>query len=88
MPHYRKKPIVIEAVQWLGDNASEVLDFCCSEREEKQIGYNQTEESFTIPTLEGIMRANKGDYIIKGVQGEYYPCKKDIFKASYDLVEE
>lgn len=53
--------------------------------------YNNTQEeddySLGIPTLEGIMQASIGDYIIKGIRGEYYPCKPDIFKVTYDEVQ-
>lgn len=86
-----KKPVEIEAVQWTGTNRSEIEQFC---------GWNNTlfycylsEETQTIElkleiiTLEGNMKANVGDYIIKGVKGEFYPCKEDIFKATYDIVE-
>lgn len=46
----------------------------------------QTDVEFQIPTLEGVMTASKGDYIITGIQGETYPCKPDIFEATYELV--
>ena len=48
----------------------------------------QTDEEIIIHTLEGDMRANPGDYIITGIRGEEYPCKKEIFEASYELVDE
>ena len=81
---YIKKPVTIEAVQWTGDNLSDVLEFCEScfsyERSDKKI--------LTISTLEGNMKASTGDYIIKGIQGEFYPCKPDIFLLTYDLASE
>lgn len=77
---YRKKPVTIEAIQWLGTNLSEIDDF---------IGKSITNKGTTliIHTLEGDMEASIGDYIIKGVKGEFYPCKPDIFLATYEKVE-
>ena len=69
---YRKKPVAIEAVQWVGNNLSDIETF---------IGRNvkNKETTIVIRTLEGDMEASIGDYIIKGVNGEFYPCKPDIF---------
>lgn len=74
---YRKKPVVIEAVQWTGENMGEILGFFggAAMREGQDI---------IIGTLEGEMRAMPGDWIIKGVKGEFYPCKPDIFAATYE----
>jgi len=84
---YRKKPIVVEAMRlpdeldidgrlkfedWLTDSG----------RACRYVG-----DGLDVPTLEGVMRASKGDYIIKGVKGEIYPCKPDIFEATYEEVE-
>jgi hypothetical protein len=80
MPAYIKKPVVIEAIQWTGDNWKQIDDFITVKH------YTYPKEGYiSIPTLEGLMQANKGDYIIKGVQGEFYPCKPDIFEATYEL---
>lgn len=79
---YVKKPIPIEAVQWLGANVSEILNFC----HKAEIKYSN-DVPFTflyINTLEGQMAAQQGDYIIKGIHGEFYPCAKDIFEESYE----
>lgn len=78
---YRKKPVVIEAIRFIGSNYEEVREF---------ISQNTlcSDSSIVIPTLEGDMVAQKGDYIIKGVQGEFYPCKPEIFKETYEKVEE
>lgn len=77
---YIKKPVEVEAVQWNGENTEEVLEF--TNRAAKfENGKMQ------IATLEGTMTANVGDYIIKGVKGEVYPCKPDIFKATYASIE-
>lgn len=77
---YRKKPVVIEAAMYtrMGLEAESVAKWC---------GGRQTDDGLEIDTLEGTMKANYGDYIIKGVQGEFYPCKPDIFEATYERVE-
>lgn len=82
---YRKKPVVIDAVQWSGNNLNEILDFM----KDKQPNYYEDDEKklLTIQTLEGNMIASDGDYIIKGVKGEFYPCKPDIFEQTYEVVE-
>jgi hypothetical protein len=79
---YRKKPIIIEAVQWK-DNVSEMTTFLSASDRKTYF----KPEGIVIDTLEGEMLASLGDYIIKGVQGEYYPCKPDIFEATYEKVE-
>ena len=80
---FRKKPVEIEAVQWNGENWLEIDRFITSEhRTYPQMGV------VCIDTLEGTMEANIGDWIIKGVQGEFYPCKPDIFEATYEKVSE
>jgi hypothetical protein len=82
MTKFRKKPVVIEAVQWDGSNYDEIGDFM-ELNATLQIG-----DDFIIPTLEGEMRASPGDWIIKGVKGEFYPCKPDIFAATYEPAQE
>lgn len=82
MAKYRKKPVVIEAVQHNGTNYDEIKDFMkVNELVSEYLG-----EVLVIETLEGTMRADNGDYIIKGVQGEFYPCKPDIFEQTYEKV--
>ena len=76
---YRKKPVVIEAIQWTGKNLSEIDNFMGGIVENK-------ETTLVIHTLEGDMKASIGDYIIKGVNGEFYPCKPDIFAKTYEEV--
>lgn len=78
---FRKKPMVIEAVLWTGENIKEVFDFMGWENS------HNVSDRMVIHTLEGDVTANAGDYIIKGVKGEFYPCKPDIFAATYDLVD-
>lgn len=81
---YRKKPVVIEAMQYQReDNIHEVLDFA-----NEAMIYNPIENEYYIKTLEGDVKISKGDYIIKGVQGEFYPCKPDIFEQTYEKVSE
>lgn len=82
---FRKKPVEIEAVQWQATNAAEMLRFLDSGG---NVQATFDHERLTIHTLEGDMRADLGDYIIKGVKGEFYPCKPDIFEATYDPVDE
>ena len=81
---YRKKPVVIEAVQFDGTDKS--VEWLIPQLESGEIG--RTANHLHIKTLEGIMTANIGDYIIKGVQGEFYPCKPDIFETTYEKEEE
>ena len=78
---YRKKPVEIEAVQWDGTNKVEIQQFMSRYLDENTIYHH-----LIIPTLEGDHIASKGDYIIKGVHGEFYPCKPDIFAETYDEV--
>lgn len=78
---YRKKPVTIEAIQWDGDNLDEVREF---------VGDSLVvnDEGVFIETLEGRMEASPKDFIIKGVHGEFYPCKPDIFWKTYDVEPE
>lgn len=90
---YRKKPVVIEAVQWTGKNLKEIMTFLESEFSyaEQQSYYtnkfNYDLKDLYITTPEGKVKASEGDYIVKGVNGEYYPCKPDIFKKTHQEVE-
>ncbi len=79
---YRKKPVVIEAMRFL-DNGPEIVRWSGG-----VIQMRFSETVLYIPTLEGIMEAFPCDYIIKGIAGEYYPCKPSIFHQSYELVSE
>lgn len=101
---YRKKPVVIEAVLWDGNNIEEIIDFVgnkivCFITEEgnrlgvegfkalSDLGYSISLNYIQIDTLEGLITASKYDFIIKGVNGEFYPCKPDIFAKTYEKVE-
>ena len=85
---YRKKPVVVEAVRWINTNGStvEVMEFMHGSID--SILINPAEgDHLLIETLEGKIRADVGDWIIKGVKGEFYPCKPDIFEATYELAD-
>lgn len=79
----RTKPIEKEAIQYTGENITEVLQFTGAAELENDF----LENSIEIPTLEGRMKAMPGDWIIRGVEGEYYPCKSGIFEKTYEKVE-
>lgn len=80
---YRKKPVVIDALLWTGRNVGDLRRFF-AEGDFSDWGFMDT-EFVEIKTLEGSMTANPGDYIIKGVKGEFYPCKPDIFLITYEV---
>ena len=90
---YRKKPVEIEAVQWTGLNLEEIKAFVGKSLiydiidTAWEVGKGRPYVIMKIKTLEGDMIASEGDYIIKGISGEFYPCKPDIFKATYEEVE-
>jgi hypothetical protein len=84
--HYRKKPIVIEAMQLNFDNLEEFEPWM-DDQMDASGQWNDGTVYIEIRTLEGVMTATQGDYIIKGVKGEFYPCKPDIFEATYEKVE-
>ncbi len=84
MAKYRKKPVIIEAEKfdgWPADNSQWVRDAISRTTEPRE---NGSVTAAFIQTLEGEMRADKGDWIIRGVKGECYPCKPDIFEATYE----
>ena len=86
---FRKRPVVIEAVQFTGGNQGECSVFCplitWPPDQDDPVNIN---ENLIIPTLEGNMICSVGDWIIKGVNGEFYPCKPDIFKKTYEPVDD
>jgi len=92
---FRKKPVVIEAIQWTGENLLEVITFTgkhprfnewFSSFDEYEKRVVEDGGVFKIFTLEGVMSALPGDFIIRGVSGEFYPCKPDIFDLTYEVV--
>jgi hypothetical protein len=80
MPKFRKKPVVIEALRF-GGNFDEIEAFVGGDAEFR-------DGELLVATLEGPLRAAPGDWIVKGVKGEFYPCKPDIFEATYEPVED
>lgn len=90
MAKYRKKPVVIEAVQFNGLNdylkVIEMFKQTESTLSPKEVFEFRT-PIMLVNTLEGTMAANPGDYIIKGVNGEFYPCKPDIFEKTYEKID-
>ncbi|MCR9215287.1 MAG: hypothetical protein NXI13_16340 [Proteobacteria bacterium] len=90
MPKFRKKPVVIEAYQlpteeMRGPTSEGLMNFLAKMRRDFEFGKNDT---LIIHTLEGDMTAQPGDWIIKGVNDEHYPCKPDIFEATYEQVND
>lgn len=84
MPNYRKKPIVIEARQLTEESLSNILEWVASDVE--WWDWSDGDNEIIIKTLEGNIKAVEFDFIIKGVKGEFYPCKPDIFKMTYEEV--
>ena len=88
---FRKKPVVIEAVLWTGKNWKEMNDYLPVNgkwwmKDGSLWNMKDQFQPIMLETLEGVMQADIGDWIIKGVKGEFYPCKPDIFKETYDPV--
>lgn len=88
---FRKKPVVIEAMQWTGMNEKQIIDFCTREGARESCArmrrVSDDMEVMFITTLEGEHCAKDGDWIIKGVHEEFYPCKPDIFQKTYERVD-
>lgn len=87
---YRKKPIEVEAMQYTDDTYETLISLQeFLPLKELKISFKEPNNpKIVIPTLEGDLYASIGDYIIKGIKGEIYPCKPDIFEATYERVEE
>lgn len=83
---YVKKPIIIEAIKFKDDSVKTIMEINeFMNLDELRVNYNIPDKpAIIIPTLEGNMRAEIGDYIIKGINGEFYPCKPDIFNKTYN----
>jgi hypothetical protein len=84
MAKYRKKPVVIEAVQFCDDSFETTEKLQNLGLDPIRIGYENKEPVLKIETLNGLMTASVGDWVIKGVNGEFYPCKPDIFTQTYE----
>lgn len=88
MAFYKKKPVVIEAVQWNGKNINEIKDFGGEDIDVKVTkSIFELVSSVTIHTLKGDIIASVGDYIIKGASGEYYLCKPELFNEIYEAAD-
>ena len=90
---FRKKPIVIDAVQWNGKNFDEIMNFMQYFHGNKFNYENAEEQAYktkqlTIQTDEGLMTASLNDWIVKGVKGEFYPCKPDVFELTYEKIDD
>lgn len=84
---FRKKPVVVEAMRCTHETVNEVAAWCGG-RVERSVNQADKEDVYVavrIPTLEGTMTASGGDWVIRGVRGEFYPCKPDIFEQTYEL---
>lgn len=90
MPLFRKKPVVIEAIQWTGANQLEITKWS-NGHVQPHIPIEDNKPIRThylsINTLEGTMLADPGDWIIRGIKGEFYPCKPDIFEQTYESAD-
>ena len=90
MARFRKKPVVIDAFQWTGgpDQIEDPVWAIESMRNGslRVVNSGTPRAAIMIETLEGTMRAEQGDWIIRGIKGELYPCKPDIFVATYDAI--
>ncbi|MED1850333.1 hypothetical protein P4V33_01575 [Brevibacillus borstelensis] len=87
MGKYRKKPVIVDAIRWDGSNYHEVCDFVEKPLAMEYSSFPPSERILVIETLEGTVRASAGDIIIRGVKGEFYPCKPDIFEETYEPVD-
>ena len=96
MAKYVKKPVIIEALQWDGNNHRDMYEFLEGKTkgyidsigENFYIDHEKVKGGLVIKTLEGEHVSTISDYIIKGIKGEYYPCKSDIFDATYEQITE
>ena len=81
---YVKRPVIIEAIEFDGSEESEkeIRDWS-----EGNVGKSALTDELFVRTLEGFLKIQKGDFVIKGIKGEFYPCKPDIFYATYDKVD-
>lgn len=91
---YKTKPVEIEAIRWTGQNLEEIKQFVGDSLEYDiwdaiwETGMGRPHIYMKIRTLEGVMNASVGDYIIKGLRGEFYPCKPDVFEKKYEVIAE
>ena len=83
---YKTKPCEIEAIKWDGNNFEEVSKFA-NNKVHMELLFGSMDYGLVVDTLEGYMLASEGDFIIKGLRGEFYPCKPDVFYKKYEEVE-
>jgi len=88
MKKFRKKPVVIEATQLINKEFRSLDDIPFSDCKHWKVGNDEEGFYVGIPNLEGVMKARNNDWIIRGINGKYYPCKPDIFKKTYEEVED
>ena len=86
---YRKKPVCVEAIKITPENVKTIVAWCGGQIVEEVDAMDSRNKfvGVNIPTFEGVMRGSEGDYIVKGIAGEFYPCKPGIFDATYELVD-
>jgi len=96
MAMYRKRPVMVEAIQWTGNNYNEVKEFCgkspfggsrwysCGSRPVISVG----DTNNYIRTLNGDVQVSISDYIIKGIDGDFYVCRQDIFEKEYERIDD
>lgn len=90
MAKYRKNPVVVEAIQYTGDNIVEIIKFmqeCARGDKTRYLRFDATRGEYFIETLEGKYILTEGDYIIRDIKGEFYPCKPDIFEQTYEKAD-
>lgn len=87
MAKYRKKPLIIKAVQFCNDSLENMEALQDLGLDPVRISYKDREPVLKIETLEGEMTASIGDWIIRGINGEFYPCKDDVFQKTYEPIE-
>jgi hypothetical protein len=88
MAKYRNKPVVIEAIQFNGFNSTEIESWMIGRNARDKFGIKNAGHIVLIDSLEGVMQADPGDWIIRGIKGEFYPCKPYIFDATYEQIQE
>lgn len=81
---YRKRPVEVEAIRWTGQNVSEIGDFTGGHR---TVAYDATSHSLFVATLGGQVRCAAGDWLVRGVGGDYYPCKDAAFEETYEALD-
>lgn len=86
MAQYRKKPVVVETVRWAGVGDTNRVMNWLAQQNANVGGWTFHDTDISIPTLEGTMKALPGDWIIRGVAGEFYPCRDNIFTVTYEPV--